>query len=158
METFNILTPEALTLYAKIESMAAAIDSQLVKSKTVKSGKFSYDYLPLDDLEVILRPHLKELNLMLDYPQCDGHQGARIIDLDTGVYKVSYCPVESSTDIQATGKQLTYLARYALLMGVLGRRATNDDDGATQANRSKSKPKSSRSSSSSKSSTRQPLI
>jgi hypothetical protein len=119
-----------LELFKKISEIGAEIDKQLVKTKTVSTGKFSYDYLPLDDIEEILWPLLKKYNLTLDYPQDGYSQGARIIDLETGAYKESWVSITLDKNAQEVGKQLTYFARYALLMGVLGRRASKDDDAA----------------------------
>lgn len=129
-----------LELFQKINKVGAEIDKQLVKSKTVSTGKFSYDYLPLDDVEEIIWPILNKYNLTLDYPQDGEHQGARIIDLETGAYKASWVGVTLAINAQEVGKQLTYFARYALLMGVLGRRASKDDDAAPQDHQITARP------------------
>ena len=121
-----------LKLLAKLEMIVGAIKDRLVKTRRVSGGKFSYYYMPLDELDPLVREQCVNLNLHLSYPAHGNHQGACITDLETGAEEVSLLPIALSNSIQDQGKFYTYNKRYALF-NVLGIPGASDNDGVTSS-------------------------
>ena len=112
----------------------------IAKSKTAGLGKFSYNYLPLEDLLSAIQPVLHSNGLILIQPQDYNDHGqtcivTRLIHVESGEEIKSELPIFLPQDMGKKemftwGGSLTYGRRYAIkmLLGIEPDMDTNTED------------------------------
>ena len=112
----------------------------IAKSKTAGLGKFSYNYLPLEDLLSAIQPVLHANGLILIQPQAYNDHGqtcivTRLIHVESGEEIKSELPIFLPQDMGKKemftwGGSLTYGRRYAIkmLLGIEPDMDTNTED------------------------------
>jgi len=112
----------------------------IAKSKTAGLGKFSYNYLPLEDLLSAIQPVLHSNGLILIQPQDYNDHGqtcivTRLIHVESGEEIKSELPIFLPKDMGKKemftwGGSLTYGRRYAIkmLLGIEPDMDTNTED------------------------------
>ena len=112
----------------------------IAKSKTAGLGKFSYNYLPLEDLLSAIQPVLHANGLILIQPQDYNDHGqtcivTRLIHVESGEEIKSELPIFLPQDMGKKemftwGGSLTYGRRYAIkmLLGIEPDMDTNTED------------------------------
>ena len=102
-----------------------------VKSKTVKTGQYSYAYTPLPEILDAVRPILKEFGLAVIQSVGEGPSVTTLIVHESGEWIESEpCHmVPTASTPQGAGSAISYARRYSL-SAMLGIMADDDDDGA----------------------------
>ena len=115
------------TLYESLLNFQKQLPD-IAKSKTAGLGKFSYSYLPLEDLLSAIQPVLHANGLIIIQPQAYNDHGqtcivTRLIHVESGEEIKSELPIFLPQDMGKKemftwGGSLTYGRRYAIKMGL----------------------------------------
>lgn len=146
LEKLVMLQERVMAKQAEAEFNAALLDFQgdcpiIGKSRTVDTGKYSYDYAELSHIVHAVRPLLKAygLSFSFDSDMDSGKVTVRCIISHVGGHsKVTTfsAPVDTSArmnDTQKVASAITYARRYALVLA-LGLTIGEDDDGRALGN------------------------
>lgn len=102
---------------------------RLRRTETANTGKFSYKYIPLEDIWDTLRP-LLTLNGLVVTNTMDGQMlRTHVFHVETGQSISCGFPIATNLPPQQLGSAFTYARRYALC-ALLQIVADKDDDGA----------------------------
>ena len=127
------------TLYESLLNFQKQLPD-IAKSKTAGLGKFSYSYLPLEDLLSAIQPVLHANGLIIIQPQAYNDHGqtcivTRLIHVESGEEIKSELPIFLPQDMGKKemftwGGSLTYGRRYAIkmLLGIEPDMDTNTED------------------------------
>jgi len=127
------------TLYESLLNFQKQLPD-IAKSKTAGLGKFSYNYLPLEDLLSAIQPVLHANGLIIIQPQAYNDHGqtcivTRLIHVESGEEIKSELPIFLPQDMGKKemftwGGSLTYGRRYAIkmLLGIEPDMDTNTED------------------------------
>ena len=127
------------TLYESLLNFQKQLPD-IAKSKTAGLGKFSYSYLPLEDLLSAIQPVLHSNGLIIIQPQAYNDHGqtcivTRLIHVESGEEIKSELPIFLPQDMGKKemftwGGSLTYGRRYAIkmLLGIEPDMDTNTED------------------------------
>lgn len=133
------MAQENKTLYESLLNFQKQLPD-IAKSKTAGLGKFSYSYLPLEDLLSAIQPVLHANGLILIQPQAYNDHGqtcivTRLIHVASGEEIKSELPIFLPQDMGKKemftwGGSLTYGRRYAIkmLLGIEPDMDTNTED------------------------------
>ena len=133
------MAQENKTLYESLLNFQKQLPD-IAKSKTAGLGKFSYSYLPLEDLLSAIQPVLHANGLIIIQPQAYNDHGqtcivTRLIHVKSGEEIKSELPIFLPQDMGKKemftwGGSLTYGRRYAIkmLLGIEPDMDTNTED------------------------------
>ena len=123
-----------MTDHATLHGALAAVQSDLPdvhKAATADTGKFTYTYATLTDVNAAVLPVLAAAGLAWTCTLTgDGTLLGRLTHAGSGEHVDSVWPLPSTADPQALGSSITYGRRY-LLCALVGVAPDEDDDGAT---------------------------
>ena len=108
-------------------------------SKDSKNPFFKSKYFDINSLIDTLKPHLKDLGLLLIQPIEGNSVVTRIIDIETGDAYESSMELPHITDPQKMGSAVTYYRRYSL-QSLLALQAEDDDANLASKASKKEKP------------------
>lgn len=131
-------TPEQVaTLFAAL-ILAQADFPPIPKTKTVKSGSYSYNYAPLPEIHEKIRPILKTHGLAVFHPiqRVDGKSciGTTVIHRLGGSITCDGLGIPDGIKMQEQGGHVTYGSRYGYC-SMLGITSQDDDDLAAKSSR-----------------------
>lgn len=117
-------------LYTALAKFAVEVNDP-VKDKTVRAGKYSYEYAPLQNWIGSMRKLLSKHGLLITQTAEGGSKEIAIVTqlshVAGGWIRGQLCMSPTDASPQGTGTMITYARRYAL-MSILGIAADDDTD------------------------------
>ena len=121
---------DAIDLLAPALIKFQAQQGPILKTKTVDTGKYKYDYAPLDHIVEEIREPLAQCGLALVQTPSEDRLEVRVIH-ESGQWIGGDIGLPPNNDPKALGSDITYRRRY--LMSALLNLATEEDDDGTAA-------------------------
>lgn len=130
METIKMMSDDISQLAEAMSKVQGDL-GPIYKSKSVRSGSYSYKYADLSEIWECIRLLLSEnkLCVMQGFTQQNGTTlFETVLAHSSGQWIKSHIPITRHEKIQTLGSEITYLRRYAL-GAILGIVADEDEDG-----------------------------